>query len=119
MPTLGFLTVHALRAIRLFNPNVMANVERGGVADASGRGCRSIASAAPISPRHFRRSRPPRSRQILRGVWDNLGRVGAEFAHIDRLWDYDTREHGRGRITGFRRDRDRSRSGCATTASRR
>ena len=34
---------------------------------------------------------------ILRGVWDNLGRVGAEFAHIDRLWDYD-REHGRGRI---------------------
>jgi len=26
---------------------------------------------------------------ILRGAWDNLGRVGAEFAHIDRLWDYD------------------------------
>ena len=23
--------------------------------------------------------------QILRGVWDNLGRVGAEFAHLDRL----------------------------------
>jgi KDO2-lipid IV(A) lauroyltransferase len=26
---------------------------------------------------------------ILRGVWDNLGRMGAEFAHLDRLWDYD------------------------------
>jgi KDO2-lipid IV(A) lauroyltransferase len=26
---------------------------------------------------------------ILSGVWDNIGRVGAEFAHIDRLWDYD------------------------------
>jgi KDO2-lipid IV(A) lauroyltransferase len=26
---------------------------------------------------------------ILRGVWDNLGRVGAEFAQLDRLWDYD------------------------------
>ncbi len=26
---------------------------------------------------------------ILRGVWDNLGRMGAEFAQLDRLWDYD------------------------------
>jgi len=26
---------------------------------------------------------------ILRGSWDNLGRMGAEFAHLDRLWDYD------------------------------
>jgi KDO2-lipid IV(A) lauroyltransferase len=26
---------------------------------------------------------------ILRGVWDNLGRMGAEFAELDRLWDYD------------------------------
>lgn len=29
---------------------------------------------------------------ILRGVWDNLGRAGAEFAQLDRLWDYDA-EH--------------------------
>jgi Kdo2-lipid IVA lauroyltransferase/acyltransferase len=27
--------------------------------------------------------------KILRGVWDNLGRLGAEFAHLDRLWDFD------------------------------
>jgi Kdo2-lipid IVA lauroyltransferase/acyltransferase len=26
---------------------------------------------------------------ILRGCWDSLGRVGAEFAHLDRLWDFD------------------------------
>jgi KDO2-lipid IV(A) lauroyltransferase len=26
---------------------------------------------------------------ILRGVWDNLGRIGADFAHLDRLWDYE------------------------------
>ncbi len=26
---------------------------------------------------------------ILRGVWDNVGRAGAEFAQLDRLWDYD------------------------------
>jgi Kdo2-lipid IVA lauroyltransferase/acyltransferase len=26
---------------------------------------------------------------ILDGVWDNLGRVGAEFAHLDHIWDHD------------------------------
>ena len=26
--------------------------------------------------------------QILRGSWENLGRMGAEFVHLDRLWDY-------------------------------
>src|SRR6266446_348630 len=26
---------------------------------------------------------------ILHGVWDNLGRIAAEFAHLDRLWDHD------------------------------
>jgi KDO2-lipid IV(A) lauroyltransferase len=26
---------------------------------------------------------------ILHGVWDNLGRLGAEFAQLDRLWDWD------------------------------
>jgi len=26
---------------------------------------------------------------ILRGVWDNLGRLGAEFAQLDQLWDFD------------------------------
>lgn len=27
--------------------------------------------------------------QILSGVWDNLGRLGIEFAHLDRIWDHD------------------------------
>jgi Kdo2-lipid IVA lauroyltransferase/acyltransferase len=26
---------------------------------------------------------------ILMGVWDNLGRVGAEFAHMDKIWSLD------------------------------
>jgi Kdo2-lipid IVA lauroyltransferase/acyltransferase len=26
---------------------------------------------------------------ILSGVWDNLGRLGAEFAHLDHVWDHD------------------------------
>jgi KDO2-lipid IV(A) lauroyltransferase len=36
--------------------------------------------------------------QILLGVWDNLGRVGAEFAHLDRLWDYDAAQLNKGRM---------------------
>jgi KDO2-lipid IV(A) lauroyltransferase len=36
---------------------------------------------------------------ILRGVWDNLGRIGAEFASLDRLWDFDPNHPDkRGRI---------------------
>ncbi|WP_315833115.1 lipid A biosynthesis lauroyl acyltransferase [Bradyrhizobium prioriisuperbiae] len=35
---------------------------------------------------------------ILRGVWENLGRVGAEFAHLDHIWDFDPDYPGRGRI---------------------
>lgn len=27
--------------------------------------------------------------RILGGVWENLGRVSAEYAHLDRLWDYE------------------------------
>lgn len=26
---------------------------------------------------------------ILDGVWDNLGRVAAEFAHLDHIWEHD------------------------------
>jgi Kdo2-lipid IVA lauroyltransferase/acyltransferase len=37
----------------------------------------------------FPEKSPPEIEAILRGVWDNLGRMGAEFAHLDRLWDFD------------------------------
>jgi KDO2-lipid IV(A) lauroyltransferase len=39
---------------------------------------------------------------ILRGSWDNLGRIGAEFAHLHRLWDFNSEhpeQHGRIEIT--------------------
>ena len=92
----GFLTVHALRALRLFNPYTMANI-----------GGRLMRTVGPWLPEHrigrenlaaaFPEKSSAEIETILGGVWDNLGRVAAEFAHIDRLWDYD-REHGRGRI---------------------
>src|SRR5207237_10051951 len=35
---------------------------------------------------------------ILRGVWDNLGRVAAEFAHIDRLQIFEPPKQAAGDI---------------------
>ena len=92
----GFLAVHILRAIRLIDPDVMSNFA-GGLMRRLGPWLREHR----IGRDNLRAAFPEKSADeietILRGAWDNLGRVGAEFAHIDRLWDYH-REHGRGRI---------------------
>src|SRR5205807_723756 len=40
----------------------------------------------------FPEKTPEEIEAILAGVWDNLGRVGAEFAHLDRVWNYH-RDH--------------------------
>jgi len=37
-------------------------------------------------------------KQLLQGVWDNLGRVMAEYAFLDRLYDYDQHDPGQSRI---------------------
>ena len=36
--------------------------------------------------------------KILAGMWDNLGRVSAEFVHLDRIWDFDIGRPNQGRI---------------------
>lgn len=46
----------------------------------------------------FPEKSPAEIDSILRGVWDNLGRVIGEFAHLDRLWDYDHSNPTAGRI---------------------
>lgn len=40
-------------------------------------------------------------RAILREVWDNLGRTGAEFIHLEDLWDYDPDNPEASRIEGI------------------
>jgi Kdo2-lipid IVA lauroyltransferase/acyltransferase len=93
----GFLTVHLLRGIRLIDVNTMANLA----------GC-VMRIIGPWLPEHrigranltaaFPEKSAAEIETILRGAWDNLGRVGAEFAHIDRLWDYDPSHQRPGRI---------------------
>jgi KDO2-lipid IV(A) lauroyltransferase len=93
---LGFLSVRMLRAIRSVEIGKMARFS-GGLMRRIGPwlpehrvGRANLAAAFPDKP-------AAEIEQLLQSVWDNLGRVGAEFAQIDRLWDYDT-AHGRGRI---------------------
>lgn len=94
---LGFLAVGALRFVRLFPANLISNI--GG---ALMRGIGPWLPEHRIGRANLAAAFPEKSaaeiKQILRGVWDNLGRVGAEFAHIDRLWDYDLSRQRKGRI---------------------
>jgi Kdo2-lipid IVA lauroyltransferase/acyltransferase len=80
----GWLAVALLRAVRLINRKMMAK--------ALGALLRTIGPWLPehrIGRDNLRAAFPEKSADeielILHGVWDNLGRVGAEFAHIDRF----------------------------------
>jgi KDO2-lipid IV(A) lauroyltransferase len=84
---IGRLAVWLLKGLRLTDPDMMA--------DVLGWCARKL---GPWIPEHrvgranlaaaFPEKSPEEIEKILLGVWDNLGRVGAEFAHLDRLWDY-------------------------------
>jgi KDO2-lipid IV(A) lauroyltransferase len=93
----GLLAVGTLRAVRLIRLDTASN--------AAGACMRVI---GPWLPEHrigrdqlaaaFPEKTNAEIETILRGVWDNLGRAGAEFAHIDHLWDYDVSRQRKGRI---------------------
>ena len=46
----------------------------------------------------FPEKSPEEIEKILAGVWDNLGRIGAEFAHLDHIWDYDINHPEKSRV---------------------
>jgi len=84
----GFLTAGALKAIRLTNRKMMANM--------AGAMLRRIGPWLPehrVGRANLAAAFPEKSAEeietILRGVWDNIGRVAAEFAHLDRIKTYD------------------------------
>ena len=93
----GWSTVVALRAVRLIPPDRISTF--------AGRILRLI---GPWRSEHqvgranleaaFPEKSPAEIEKILRSVWENLGKVAAEYAHLDRLWDYDFERGGGGRI---------------------
>ena len=84
----GFLAAGALRTIRLTNRKYMADF-----AAFIMRGVGPRLKEHRIGRDNLAAAFPEKSAEeienILRGVWDNLGRVTAEFVHIDRMRIYD------------------------------
>jgi KDO2-lipid IV(A) lauroyltransferase len=93
----GAATIILLRTARYFDPIKTA--------DFLGRATRLI---GPLTREQkigranlvaaFPEKSPEEIEKILDGVWDNLGRLGAEFAHLDHVWDHDPAFPEKGRI---------------------
>src|ERR1700753_453490 len=84
----GAVTITLLRTLRYFDPIKTANflgrfTRRIGPMTREQRIGRANLTAA------FPEKSPEEIETILAGVWDNLGRLGAEFAHLDHIWDYN------------------------------
>lgn len=98
---LDWLTALGIRmlvpVLRLFNINASSNF-MGAVARALGpwfpvsRVARTDLKAA------FPEKSESEIEEIVKGVWDNLGRVAGEFVHLERMWDFDPEHPGKSRI---------------------
>src|SRR5471030_2701069 len=84
----GATTIVLLRTARYFDPIKTANF-LGRVTRLIG----SLTREQRIGRANLTAAFPEKSHEeietILAGVWDNLGRVGAEFAHLDHIWEHD------------------------------
>ena len=78
---LGNAAVGMIKMLRWTDPHTMS--------DFAG----SLMREHKIGQTNLRMAFPEKSdaqiEEILSGVWDNLGRIGIEFAHLDRIWDHD------------------------------
>jgi KDO2-lipid IV(A) lauroyltransferase len=94
---IGGLAVGLLNLVRNFDPDktadFFASVTRriGPWLPEQKTGRANLTAAFPEKS-------PNEIEAILTGVWDNLGRVGAEFAQIDRIWDFDENRPNAGRV---------------------
>jgi KDO2-lipid IV(A) lauroyltransferase len=84
----GALTIALLRATRYFDPIKTAD-RFGRILRLVGPMLREQKIGRANLTAAFPEKSPEEIETILSGVWDNLGRVGAEFAHLDHIWDYD------------------------------
>jgi KDO2-lipid IV(A) lauroyltransferase len=84
----GALTIGMLRTTRYFDPDKTANLFSR-MARLIGPKLREQRIGRANLVAAFPEKSPEQIEAILAGVWDNLGRVGAEFAHIDHIWDYN------------------------------
>ncbi|MGH6780201.1 MAG: lipid A biosynthesis lauroyl acyltransferase [Bradyrhizobium sp.] len=93
----GALTIALLRATRYFDADKTADLF-GRVARLIGPLLREQRIGRANLRAAFPDKSPAEIEAILAGVWDNLGRIGAEFAHLDHIWDHEEEHPERGRI---------------------
>src|ERR1700709_2268064 len=84
----GALTIGMLRTTRYFDPIKTANLF-GRITRFIGPKLREQRIGRGNLTAAFPEKSPKEIETILAGVWDNLGRVGAEFAHLDHIWEHD------------------------------
>ncbi len=84
----GALTIALLRTTRYFDPIKTANLF-GGILRRIGPLTREQKIGRANLTAAFPEKSPEEIETILAGVWDNLGRLGAEFAHLDHVWEHD------------------------------
>src|ERR1700742_4345533 len=93
----GAVTVGMLRTTRYFDP-----IKTADLFSRVTRGIAPLLREQRIGRANLTAAFPEKSPEeietILMGVWNNLGRVGAEFAHMDHVWDYDRVHSERSRI---------------------
>ena len=80
----GALTIGILRTARYFDSIKTANLF-GRIARSLGPLMREQKIGRANLTAAFPEKSPAEIEAILAGVWDNLGRVGAEFAHLDHI----------------------------------
>src|SRR3982751_4698622 len=93
----GALTSGLLRTTRYFDPVKTANLF-GRVSRLIGRRLREDKIGRANLTAAFPEKSPEEIETILAGVWDNLGRIGAEFAHLDHIWEQDPADPEHSRI---------------------
>jgi Kdo2-lipid IVA lauroyltransferase/acyltransferase len=93
----GYLVSTQLALLRRADPDRAS--------DLCGAVARRIGPALPVhrlGRANLRASFPEKDaasiEEILRGAWENLGRVAGEYVHLGRLWDFDPEHPNSGRI---------------------
>jgi len=94
---IGALTVGLLRATRYFDADRTADA-LARIARTIGPLLREQRIGRANLTAAFPEKSPAEIEEILAGVWDNLGRMGAEFAHLDHIWDFGEEYPEDGRI---------------------
>lgn len=93
----GSVAVALLRAMRHIDPGRLTRLASGATR-IFGPWMREQRTGRANLAAAFPGKSPAEIEAILSGVWDNLGRIGAEFAHMDRIWDFDPAHPTAGRV---------------------